>query len=175
MISGTISRLSGADSIRRSGPLLLAGLVLVLTACGGRTAAPAPRPVIEESAAPDSVAHDSLAVAPPSDAVVPPAVSRPPEPSLRATDLISGHRVQVFTSGLLAEAETVRDAIRDTGLSAYVEYRAPLYRVRIGDCTDIAEARALRDQAVAMGYERAVIVPTLIRAGAVARPPVSRR
>jgi cell division protein FtsN len=175
MISGIISSLSGADSLRRSWRLLVVGLSLVLTACGGRTAAPAPQSVIEAESAAADPAPDSLDGEIPSAPVTAPVVARPPEPSLRAADLISGHRVQVFTSGLLAEAETVRDAIRDTGLSAYVEYRAPLYRVRIGDCTDIAEARALREQAVAMGYERAVVVPTLIRAAAVVRAPMSRR
>lgn len=126
------------------------------------------------TAAADSAAGDSLPGSISPGVAVPPAGLRP-EPSLRAADLISGHRVQVFTSGLLAEAEAVRDAIRNTGLAAYVEYRAPLYRVRIGDCMDIAEARSLLEQAVAMGYERAVIVPTLIRGSAAARPPVSRR
>lgn len=104
----------------------------------------------------------SIAGAP--DGGIPASRGPLPEPVLDSEHLISGYRVQVFTTSWLDEAEKVRDELRARGIAAYVEYRSPLYRVRIGDCTDLAEARELREQAVLLGYQRATVVSTLVQA-----------
>jgi cell division septation protein DedD len=114
-----------------------------------------PAPVFRDTAGP---------TAPPVSAIPDSGAGGLPEPVLSSGHLIAGWRVQIFSSSWLADAEALRDRLRREGLPAYVEYRAPLYRVRIGDCTDLAEARELRDRAIAMGYERASVVQTLIQA-----------
>jgi hypothetical protein len=168
--------------------LSLAAFPLSMAAgCGGsRPAGPAVADPVagapatgDDSGGGATIAPDSLVISPggsaPGPKAPPAGTTSLPEPSLRAADLIGGYRVQVFTSGGLPEAESVRNALREAGLPAYVEYHAPLYRVRLGDCTDPAEARELRERAVAMGYDRAVVVPTLIRASGRSPQPVSLR
>lgn len=77
--------------------------------------------------------------------------------------LVAGWRIQVFADPRLVEAERVREeARRAVGLPAYVEYRAPLYRVRLGDFLDRGEAEAAQARVVAAGYENAGVVATLV-------------
>lgn len=163
--------ISSATSDRRLEAVLVLGALAILAGCGGgRNAGPSPEiageaPVVARGAADSTVVDRSTA---PQDTIpaAAPKVATPaslPEPILASDHLISGYRVQIFTSSWLPDAEKLRDKLRGEGIAAYVEYRSPLYRVRIGDCMDLAEARELRDRAVALGYDRATIVSTLIQ------------
>jgi cell division septation protein DedD len=169
--------ISSATPDQRSSRAFLGAVALfaALSGCGGgRTTPPQTRVTAAEQ---DSLGHasavDTTGLALRTDTGGSPAIPEAsgatqrttlPEPVLQSDNLIAGYRIQVLASAWLPEAEKLRDRLRAEGVAAYVEYRSPLYRVRIGDCTDLAEARILRDRAVLMGYDRATIVPTLIQA-----------
>jgi cell division septation protein DedD len=170
-----------ADRRARASALgIIAAVVLGTAGCGGSR--PALPPPASNPGAPDSglagseplravSPPDSLAAAEPGKGPVSRAEAALLEPVLDSSHLISGYRVQIFTTSWLQEAEKLRDELRQQGIAAYVEYRSPLYRVRIGDCTEIAEARELRDRAVVMGYDRATVVSTLVQRPAGASKP----
>ena len=46
----------------------------------------------------------------------------------------------------------------------YVEFEAPLYKVRIGDCATRHEAEMLRDKASTLGYDGSWIAETMVTA-----------
>jgi cell division septation protein DedD len=67
-----------------------------------------------------------------------------------------GFRVQIFASSSLEKAETVaRQARTVFSESVYVEYSAPLYRVRVGDFSTKEQALEMKEKAVRAGYEGA--------------------
>jgi len=71
----------------------------------------------------------------------------------------SGFRVQIFASSSLEKAEAVaKQAGAAFSERVYVEYSAPLYRVRVGDFATKEQALALKEKAVQAGYEGAWVV-----------------
>lgn len=65
-------------------------------------------------------------------------------------------RVQIFASSSLEKAEAVATQARTVfSERVYVEYSAPLYRVRVGDFSVKEEALALKERAVQVGYDGA--------------------
>lgn len=103
-----------------------------------------------------------------------PSVDSPVEPNVRAQptdpnaapdyDVVLGFRVQLSASGSSADAHREADKARTRlGTDVYVEFEAPLYKVRAGDFRDRAEAVTLRARARGNGYPEAWVVETEIR------------
>ena len=68
----------------------------------------------------------------------------------------AGFRVQIFASSSLEKAEAVAKQARTVfSERVYVEYSAPLYRVRVGDFSRKEQALELKERAVQAGYEGA--------------------
>lgn len=80
--------------------------------------------------------------------------------------LATGWRVQVYASHDAAEAASmgtrVRNAIGDAA-PVYVERDEDWYKVRVGDCSDRAEAERLRERLAGRGWTEAWVVRTTIR------------
>lgn len=151
---------------RLAGPLAAAALA-ALAGCGG-----GPPPVTDVAAAKTG---DTLYVARSSgrapDAAG--ATGAPPLTPLAAQ--VPGFRVQVFQSLSLVEAEShARSAAQALGVPAYVEFRAPYYRVRVGDCRTRAAGDGLLGRVVRSGYPGAGLVEALVSpesAGGTTQPP----
>lgn len=74
---------------------------------------------------------------------------------------VPGFRVQVFASTSQVNAERVLEEARITlGEKTYLEFIAPLYKVRVGNCLTQQEALSLKDRAVEKGYQAAFVVET---------------
>ena len=72
---------------------------------------------------------------------------------------VDGFRVQLLTSGdyQRAREEKAKAMVRfDT--TVYLQFEAPLYRLRIGDCVDRKQAEELRQKAISLGYNGAWII-----------------
>ena len=86
-----------------------------------------------------------------------------PEPVEPEPQLVYGYRVQIFASSTEQGAEKAAAGARQVfSEPVYVEYVAPLYKVRIGDCFSRSEADALKRTAIAAGYRDAWIVESLV-------------
>ena len=84
-----------------------------------------------------------------------------PETTGRDYDL--GYRIQIFASGELSKAKSMRDsASARTGYAAYVEFEGGLYKVRLGDFANRGDAAAVRAEIVEL-YPDCWIVQTTIR------------
>jgi cell division septation protein DedD len=101
-----------------------------------------------------------------------PSVEVPVEPASqgeRRADTIEtarGWRVQLAAAGARSDADRVaREASARLGVKCYVDFEAPLFKVRAGDFVDRAEALRLRDRARANGYDGAWIVTTEVVSG----------
>jgi len=91
--------------------------------------------------------------------VTPPPVTPPVTP----TETM-GFRVQIVATAYLANAEKIASEARmKFPEKVYVEYIAPYYKVRIGDCVSRGDVNALRMKARQMGYRDAWIVETMVR------------
>lgn len=85
------------------------------------------------------------------------------------TDLISqneeeieGYRIQIFTGNAneRAEAQRIKESVEENfGVSAYVDYESPLFKVRVGDFSDKIEAIGLKNK-LKQEYRNAYIVKT---------------
>ncbi len=147
--------------------------LLVLSLLGGACAAKKP---LEKKAAtsvgktgtegqleaiPPPVSQKKQAVTPaePSAQYVPQEVPAKVEES----NVASGYRVQIFASSSLEKADEI--AAKARGLfteKVYVEYSAPLYRVRIGNFAAKEAALQFRDKVVQSGFEGAWVAEALI-------------
>ena len=101
------------------------------------------------------------------------AVSRPDTTSsyveqeapanVEQSDIASGYRVQIFASSSLEKAEQVAGKARSLfSERVYVEYSAPLYRVRVGNFASKEDALRFKEKAVQSGYDGAWVVEALI-------------
>ncbi|NIA23084.1 MAG: hypothetical protein GWP03_02820 [Proteobacteria bacterium] len=71
----------------------------------------------------------------------------------------SGYRVQVFATFSEEKADMIANKVRErTTEPVYVEYIAPYYKVRVGDCTTRDEAESLKSNLYGLGYSDAFIV-----------------
>jgi len=138
-------------------------------------------PVAEEPVTPPPVAEEPVTPPPvitlpptPEVAVVPlpppetpsvPLVPTPP-PTLTVTapaGKIYGFRVQIFASTTEKNATRVADDARTTFTERlYVEFVAPYFKVRVGDCLTKEDAAVLKNKALKLGYKGAFIVETMI-------------
>ena len=76
---------------------------------------------------------------------------------------IKGYRVQIFLSDNLREAARVMAQARvEFTEEIYLEYDAPYYKVRVGDCQTEAEGQGLLKVAQDLGYRDAWLVYTII-------------
>jgi cell division septation protein DedD len=83
--------------------------------------------------------------------------------NVEESDVASGYRVQIFASSSLEKAEEVAGKARNLFPErVYVEYSAPLYRVRVGNFTSKDAALQFREKMVQSGYEGAWVVEALI-------------
>lgn len=74
-----------------------------------------------------------------------------------------GYRVQVFASGELSKATSIRDSVTvQTGYAAYIEFEGGLYKVRVGDFFGRDDAAGARTRLVEL-YPDCWIVQTTIR------------
>jgi len=75
----------------------------------------------------------------------------------------SGYRVQVFATFSEEKADMIANQVRErTTEPVYVEYIAPYYKVRVGDCTTRDEAESLKSNLFGLGYSDAFIVQDTI-------------
>ncbi len=83
-----------------------------------------------------------------------------PEPGARTT---FGYRVQVYASATREGAERAAASARAALQEAVtVEYEAPFYKVRVGNCVTRHEAERLKERAVQEGYEGPFITETRV-------------
>lgn len=153
-------------------PGVVALLAAVLTGCGS-----APPPSAEVAPAVDSTQVspvERLASETDDSAVGPSLLPAPPapQPISPIERLVEGFRVQLFQSTSLRLAEGFRDnTVLELGVPVYVEYEAPLYKVRAGNFRLRTEAEAWAGQLAGRGYQRADIVGTLVDTGAPGPAP----
>ncbi len=127
---------------------------------GGSTASPAGAPVAGDASLlpPPPPPPDP---APASGAVMTPEGWSTPAPERQ----VSGYRLQIFaTSDRQRAEETAAGARKSFTEPIYVEYEAPLYKVRIGDCATRQEAEMLKEKASLQGYDGSWIAETMVTA-----------
>jgi len=135
---------------------------LVLTSCAGQSlgrnrtspAAPKQPSETELEAIPAPVSSQKRAVRDTGES--PSYIEEKEPPKVEEDASGSGFRVQIFASSSLEKAEAVAKQARTVfSERVYVEYSAPLYRVRVGDFTTKEAALGLKEKAVQAGYEGA--------------------
>ena len=121
-------------------------------------------------------AHKTPPVQPPpgstydflQEGTLPPAPEVSPSPARRgiaaSAEAPQGWRVQVFAG----ESEDVAQATRRQLQAAvpemvYVDYVAPYYKVRVGDCADRDQCEQLKGRLQALGSASAWVVPSAIQ------------
>ncbi len=160
-------------------PLLYVLSLVLLIGCAGPPPSPRMPPEVpttlpsEEEAArvregaseaiPPQVEETRIAETEPDRALPPPPAPAPviePEPAPVTTSAdIQGFRVQVFatSSKTLAQQHAARLRPRFDE-KVYVDYEGLLYKVRIGDCATLQQAKELRRQTLDLGQEGAFVV-----------------
>ncbi len=84
-------------------------------------------------------------------------------PGLARPGVVQGYRVQIYLSDDLREASRVMAEARDHFQEeVYLEYDAPYYKVRVGDCRTEAEGQQLLEVAHRLGYRDAWLMYTVI-------------
>jgi cell division septation protein DedD len=86
----------------------------------------------------------------------------PPAAPSRAPASVLGFRVQVFASSTENNADRVAADARSSFNRVYVDYIAPYYKVRVGDCMTREEAEIIKNKARTLGYRGAFIIETMI-------------
>lgn len=77
---------------------------------------------------------------------------------------VLGYRVQIFVSDLEFDARSMEEkALIEFDEPVYLIFDSPNYKVRVGDCRSRAEANALRQEAVKMGYTGAWVVQSKVK------------
>lgn len=89
-----------------------------------------------------------------SDGVPEPVPVIIPTDSARSSEeMVSGYRVQLFATRNEAEArEAKKKAILKFEERVSLDFEAPYYKLRIGDCQDRKEAESLKDKAIRLGF-----------------------
>ena len=92
--------------------------------------------------------------------IEPEVISPPPPPEALET---LGFRVQIYAFNSRAGANSAAESARlQFPEKVYVDYVAPYYKVRVGDCVTRTEAEMLRARARQFGYTDAFIVETMV-------------
>lgn len=93
----------------------------------------------------------------------PVVTTSPPAAPSRAPASVLGFRVQIFASSTENNAAKVAADARSTfNDRVYVDYIAPYYKVRVGDCLTREDAEMMKNQARTLGYRGAFIIETMI-------------
>ncbi len=168
---------------------MVARLVLItcviLVGCGSTQAPPPKSAEVPPTASADAAAPTPPAPAPPApggatrseleSVPAPPPPEPPPAPgTLDAGEgwttpdvgaSTYGYRVQIFATADEVRAKQVASEARSRFAEpVYVQYEVPLYKVRVGDCVTRGEVDALKERAVALGYDGAWIAETTVQA-----------
>jgi len=79
---------------------------------------------------------------------------------------VNGFRVQILATNNIETASLVEqeasDRFESNGHKTYLLFETPLYKIRIGDCENRADAEVLRDLAIENGYTGAFIVKSKV-------------
>jgi hypothetical protein len=79
---------------------------------------------------------------------------------------VNGFRVQILATNNLEKASLVEQEAAERfsrdGHQTYLVFETPLYKVRIGDCTERQNAEEIRDLAKTFGYKGAFIVKSKV-------------
>ena len=128
---------------------------------------PAPPPVRPEAegwadTAPPPVPESAPAsISAPASA--PSSAPSSPTTAQSAPSASYGYRVQVFASATRDGAERAAAEVRAKLQEAVtIQYEAPFYKVRVGNCVTRHEAERLKDRAEQEGYEGSFITETTI-------------
>ena len=156
--------------------VLLGLIFLIMLSCTpappGQVESPAGRTVSEEDF--DPLAQDAerpIQIAPEEGDQGPTGLPGPQGDPIEDEDLTGperpgvarGFRVQIFLSDDLREASRVMAEARDRfEQEVYLEYDAPYYKVRVGDCPTEWQGEELLRVARRMGYPDAWLVRTII-------------
>lgn len=73
---------------------------------------------------------------------------------------LEGYRIQIFTGGASErqKAQNIKASVENTyGISVYIDYESPLFKVRVGDFPDKLNAIALKHQ-LKKEYKNAYLV-----------------
>jgi hypothetical protein len=91
-------------------------------------------------------------------------------------ETVQGFRIQVFSSSGVDEANLIKSLVQEKFPkdSVYVEYDAPVYKVRVGDFLNRYEANQRLPEFVSRGYRDAWIVPERIIQRKLERVPLPR-
>jgi len=142
--------------------------------CAGRNAPPPAESSAAPPAAPPAPAPAAVPAAGSTTDPFPPPPPPPDAPPAAGTVQNSegwttpspagqtpGYRVQIFASSERDRAEAAAaEARRRFTEPVYVEYEAPLYKVRVGDCATRHEADTLKEKAGTQGYDGAWVAET---------------
>jgi len=90
--------------------------------------------------------------------------------------IVRGYRVQIFLSDDLREASRVMAEARERfEQEVYLEYDAPYYKVRVGDCSTEREGEEFLQVARRIGYPDAWLVRTIISLAEEEEPDIEDR
>jgi hypothetical protein len=91
-------------------------------------------------------------------------------------EVVQGFRIQVFSSSGVDEANLVKSLVQEKFIkdTVYVEYDAPVYKVRVGDFVNRYEASQRLPEFVEKGYRDAWIVPDRIIQRKLVRVPLPK-
>ena len=80
---------------------------------------------------------------------------------------ITGFRVQILATKNIETAslfeQEASERFNNLNHKTYLIFEAPLYKIRVGDCEERAQAEILRDQAMQYGYRESFIVKSKIQ------------
>ncbi|NQV36569.1 MAG: SPOR domain-containing protein [Candidatus Marinimicrobia bacterium] len=77
--------------------------------------------------------------------------------------LINGYRVQVMATRYYEKADSLRSALTTQyGSEVYIDFEAPNYKVRVGNCIVRKQAEELQDALKSRGYDSAWIIRTRV-------------
>ena len=76
---------------------------------------------------------------------------------------VQGYRVQIFVSSNLGSAQKIKtEAEEFFPNEVYLQYDAPYYKIRVGNCLTRREGDLLKERAVRHGYRDAWVVRSLV-------------
>ena len=147
-------------------------LAIILAACsGGRETVKKDEGLgqvtYDESFDPLSLNDDDIVIGPEETGTSAQSTSKndPGTVSGRISE-VNGFRVQILATNNLEKASLVEQEAAErfsrNGHETYLVFEAPLYKIRIGDCTERQNAEAIRDLAKTFGYKGAFIVKSKV-------------
>jgi len=81
----------------------------------------------------------------------------------KEVEQVQGYRIQIFVSSNLESAQRIMaEAEEIFPHEVYLQYDAPYYKIRVGNCLTRREGDLLREKAVRHGYRDAWVVRSLV-------------